>query len=531
MVKEFNITGSCSPARHYMADTSGKLAQIVKMVEAGRYFVINRPRQYGKTTTLYSLTQMLNGIGEYLAFDTTFEGIGEEGYANTATFCRRFLMLLAESARHHKWLELAVFIESQFEVTQQMGDLGTFITALAEKTDKKIVLLIDEVDKSANNQLFLDFLGVLRSKFLQASDGRTKTFHSVILAGVHDVRNLKAKIRPDEVAQLNSPWNIATEFKVDLSLQPSEIKPMLDDYCRETGATMNTAEIAERLFDYTSGYPFLVSKLCKMLDEEIMPEKNSQHWTDDDLEIAVSRLVQEENTNFESLTKNLENNPELYKLVYDMVVEGFQMSFAVLDPIVKLGLLYGIFKNGRGLQIHNAIYREVILNYMIFKEERTNNDIQRSPKSTYTLPGNRLNLELLLTRFQEFMREQHSKHDLEFLERHGRLIFLAYLKPILNGAGYTFKESQISEERRLDVAITFFQHKYVAELKLWRGPKAHKAGLLQLHDYLDRLHLKEGYLVIFDHSAEKTWERKWIRSRGKKVRSRGSNTPAPSRGP
>jgi len=47
MDKKFNITGTCIPQTHYMADTSGKIRQIVAMVEAGEYFTINRPRQYG----------------------------------------------------------------------------------------------------------------------------------------------------------------------------------------------------------------------------------------------------------------------------------------------------------------------------------------------------------------------------------------------------------------------------------------------------------------------------------------------------
>jgi hypothetical protein len=39
-------------------------------------------------------------------------------------------------------------------------------------------------------------------------------------------------------------------------------------------------------FYYTSGF-FLVSKLCKMLDETILPTKTTKAWTDDDLEKAV----------------------------------------------------------------------------------------------------------------------------------------------------------------------------------------------------------------------------------------------------
>lgn len=55
MSKRFNTTGVCVPEKHYMVDISDKIAEIMKMVERGDYFVINRPRQYGKTTSIYML--------------------------------------------------------------------------------------------------------------------------------------------------------------------------------------------------------------------------------------------------------------------------------------------------------------------------------------------------------------------------------------------------------------------------------------------------------------------------------------------
>ena len=33
------------------------------MIEQGDYFVINRPRQYGKTTTIYMLNRLLKTSG------------------------------------------------------------------------------------------------------------------------------------------------------------------------------------------------------------------------------------------------------------------------------------------------------------------------------------------------------------------------------------------------------------------------------------------------------------------------------------
>ena len=55
MVKKFNDTGLCFPEDHFMADISEKVAATYKMVEEGADFNINRPRQYGKTTLLYTI--------------------------------------------------------------------------------------------------------------------------------------------------------------------------------------------------------------------------------------------------------------------------------------------------------------------------------------------------------------------------------------------------------------------------------------------------------------------------------------------
>ena len=98
-----------------------------------------------------------------------------------------------------------------------------------------------------------------------------------------------------------------------------------------------------------------------------------------------------------------------------------------------------------------------------------------------------------------------------------RSIFLAFLKPILNGAGFDFKEPQISDERRIDVVITYNKFKYIAELKIWYGEEAHQKGLTQLTDYLDRQNLDTGYLVIFDHSKKKAWKKDWLERDGKRI--------------
>jgi hypothetical protein len=253
------------------------------------------------------------------------------------------------------------------------------------------------------------------------------------------------------------------------------------------------------------------------MDEDILPIKEVKEWTESDLEKAIQDLVRESNTNFESLTKNLENNPDLYSVVYQLLIEGEYFDYNIHNPSIQLGLMYGIFSNGRGIRVQNKIYEELIYRYMVSKARSQVLLAAHNTSKLFYLPDNQLNMELVLTKFQAFMREQYSKKDRDFLERNGRLVFLAFVKPILNGAGYDFKEPQISEERRLDVVLTYYEHKYIAELKIWRGQEAHEEGLLQLADYLDRQGLTEGYLLIFDHSSVKTWQTDRVVVKGKNI--------------
>ena len=516
MEKEFNVTGTCFPKQHYMADVSKKMEKTRTMIDKGLYFIINRPRQYVKTTTLYTLADTLRQTGDYIVVSMSFAGLGDLMFESEKIFSNRFVGTLTRYASVQAPF-LADWLRQNKTDINDLEALSLFITELVNQTDKRVILMIDEVDKSSNNQLFLSFLGMLRDKFLEREF--FNTFHSVVLAGVHDVKSLKLKIRPNEEAKLNSPWNIATDFTVDMNLYPFEIKPMLEEYAADRGVKMDVEAIAECLFYHTSGYPFLVSKLCKMLDEIYLPQKTAKEWTEEDIDIAARQLAKESNANFDTLVKNLENNEQLYRLTYNIAIEGESPAFSIHDPMMNLGVLYGIFVDRGGLAIHNRIYHEVITNYMTARMHRLQLEIRSDFGGGigYKNDDNSLNMEAVLLSFQAFMKKEYSKKDRDFLEKNGRLVFLAFIKPIINGSGYDFKEVQISEEKRLDVVITYLQYKYVAELKIWRGPKAHDKGLVQLADYLEKQALDEGFLLIFDHSGVKNWDSKWETANGKKV--------------
>ena len=59
LMKTFNINASCNTDIHYMADITPGLEIIKSMVDREKYFVTDRGRQYGKTTTLHLLETFL----------------------------------------------------------------------------------------------------------------------------------------------------------------------------------------------------------------------------------------------------------------------------------------------------------------------------------------------------------------------------------------------------------------------------------------------------------------------------------------
>lgn len=140
-------------------------------------------------------------------------------------------------------------------------DLFTVLSRWCAVSSKPIVLMVDEADHPGNSQTFLDFLAQLRGRFLARN--KRPTFRSVILSSVHDVRNL----RPPTEDRYGIPWNIASAFEIDMSFNAHDIAGMLTEYENDHHTGMDIQKLSQLIYDYTSGYPVLVSMICKYMDE------------------------------------------------------------------------------------------------------------------------------------------------------------------------------------------------------------------------------------------------------------------------
>ncbi|MBR5509882.1 MAG: AAA-like domain-containing protein [Lachnospiraceae bacterium] len=515
MAKKFNVTADCKSDRHYMVNLDKRLVKIKELVDDGAYFMINRARQYGKTTTLRALYRYL--VEDYYVVLMDFQAFDDSKFKNghifSVSFASSFLRILKanrititdEVAEACEMLKKVADIDNEFFTLKELFEGLSDICAV---TDKPVVLMIDEVDSATNNQVFLDFLAQLRAYYINR-DMQT-TFQSVILAGVHDIKNIRRKIRPEEDHKVNSPWNIATDFKIDMSFSRDEIAAMLKEYESDYHTGMDISAMAGMLYDYTSGYPFLVSRLCKLMDEEVYGKEyfdaKEKVWTKAGFYEAVKMILAEKNMLFESLGEKLVSYPELNTMLRSLLFTGKNISYNFYEPSINIATMFGFVKNQNGtLAVANRIFETWLYNFYLSTAEMQHTDIYAASlqdKSQFIVGGH-LNVRRILEKFTVHFNELYGDRDEAFLEEEGRKYFLLYLRPIINGVGNYYIESRTRELRRTDIIVDYSGEQYIIEMKIWHGNEYNNRSEQQLIGYLDDYKQNKGYMVSFNFNKNK----------------------------
>ena len=514
-MKRFKTTGLCNPNKDYMVDITERLEKIKAMVDYGDYFTINRARQYGKTTTLNALKKTL--ADDYYVLDLDFQNIDHDAFSGGGVFSQALARLILDKHEFSGFYIPDEFCTAFRKIADaepekvKMDELFRVIKRWCLRSDKPIVLMIDEVDSASNNQVFLDFLAQLRLQYLnREEDASNPAFQSVILAGVTDIKHLKSKMRDEDQSKVNSPWNIAAEFDIDMSLHADGIKGMLDDYEADHNTGMDTAAIAQLIYDYTSGYPFLVSRICQIIDEKLVPGKFktlSDAWTRNGIDEAVKAILIESNTLFDSLMGKLTNYPEMKTLLRRVLMEGVSIPYNIYNEGISQLVTYGFVKSQNGkAAVANRIFETLLYN-MFCTEDDINNNVFTSEgtlaKNIFIKDG-RLDMRLIMERFIKTYTEVFGPLEEKFKEKDGREQFLLYLRPIINGTGNYYIEAQTRDQTRTDIVVDYLGQQYIIELKIWRGERYNAEGEQQLSEYLDYFGLDVGYMLSFNFNKKKT---------------------------
>ena len=511
MPKSFNTTGICIPEKHYMVNLDARLKEIKKLVDSDCYFVINKARQYGKTTTLRALYRYLQD--DYYVILMDFQTFGNADFQTEESFSAAFAHTFSELLEYNNLsrsndLEKALKCLSEESEKLTLRTLFKTLKHICNVASKPIVLMIDEVDSASENTVFIDFLAQLRSMYLTRDI--QPAFKAVILAGVYDVKNLKLKIRPGEEHKYNSPWNIATDFNIDMSFSKPEISQMLKEYETDHNTGMDVDAMAALISDYTSGYPFLVSRLCQLLDwkyeEKVAVREQENVWTEQGFNDAIRLLLTERNTLFESLSEKLENYPELNSMLQEILFSGKMIIYNYYEPSINIATMFGFVKNQNGmLAVANRIFETWLYNLYL-----SSSKLQKSPvysastmEKNQFIVGGRLNMRLVLERFVVHFHDLYGDSQESFVEDEGWKYFLLYLRPIINGTGNYYIESRTRNQKRTDVIVDYRGEQFIIEMKIWRGQEYNCRGEQQLVEYLDAYHADEGYMLSFNFNKKK----------------------------
>lgn len=517
MKKYFNVTGVCKPDIHYMVDLQERLKQMKEYVDAGEYFVINRARQYGKTTFLRALNQYLRE--EFIVVSLSFQRMSSDSFSSENIFSCAFASIFLREV-YNKKKEITGFQKQELDELGRIADgkeevrltrLFEVLSDLCQTADRPVVLMIDEIDNASNNQVFLDFLALLRDYFLDRDE--TDTFQSVILAGVYDIKNLKQRIRPKEEHRYNSPWNIAADFDIRMSFSKSDIAGMLSDYEDYHRTGMDIELLSNLIYEYTSGYPYLVSKICKVIDEQ------KKEWSREGVSEAVRMILKEPNTLFDDMAKKLEDEQDLRKMLRDILFQGKNYPFHPYNHVMNIGKMFGFIaeKDGEAV-VSNRIFEMQLYNLFLSEEITEGLGYQLSvlDRNQFITDG-MLDMDLVLTKFMVHFTDIYADSTAHFVEENGRRLFLLYLKPIINGTGNYYIEAQTRNQTRTDVVIDYKGKQFIVELKIWHGEEYNRKGEKQLADYLEEYHLEKGYLLTFNFNKHKKVGTKEIRCGNKRI--------------
>ena len=359
MAKYFNTAVTCDPKRHYMVDTTAKMKVFEGLIDQKCYFTISRARQFGKSTSLNWI--LWNMSDRYLVIPASFEKYSEKDWVDDKSFCKFFCTKVIDACSRYGDDSIINFWQRAKRTSKFDFDvLSRKITDFCKKCGRKVVLTIDEVDQASNNDVFVRFLGMLRNMYLEREKNGDETcaFWTVILAGVYDVSNLKLKIRPQEGHQPNSPWNVATEYTLEMAFNPQEISTMLVEYENDYHIGFDIKEVSEEIYKYTSGYPVLVSRVCKEIDENL-----DREWSKEGVLKAVKNIMKDNKfLILKHITKYMEAYHDLKTLLRAITLENFRINYYANNLPLELGRMFALIRPDANsqAQIHNLIFQQVL---------------------------------------------------------------------------------------------------------------------------------------------------------------------------
>ena len=255
MERYFNIGGPCSEALHYMLPAMARLPQVVSLINKKQYFVVHAQRQCGKTTAFISLANEMNAKADVVAIYCSLEAVqefpeAERGVPMIYELIRAAALDLVKEADCPALGKTPGMIDAS---TMVSSGIKALLSAVSVACKKPLVVFFDEVDCLGGPTL-ITFLRQLRNGKIDSLKGVAFPT-SVALIGMRDIRDYRAKIRPDsETIGSASPFNVITKAMTLRVFTAEEVAELHAQHTAATGQAFESAAV-RLAFEFSGGQP------------------------------------------------------------------------------------------------------------------------------------------------------------------------------------------------------------------------------------------------------------------------------------
>ena len=507
-MRYFNTEGPIDPAEHYHIPPLERinLRKVLELIRRKKYFVLHAPRQTGKTTALLALRDKLNAEGQYRCVYLNVEGAqaAREDIRGAVSAILSQMTSKVELALNEMSLkQIALDTLNAFGPHDALRET---LSQWAKSDPKPIVLMIDEIDALIGDTL-LSVLRQLRSGY----ESRPKSYpQSIILCGVRDVQEYRIhSSTQDEMVLGGSAFNIKAKSLRLRDFSEQEMQTLLQQHTEETGQKW-TREAKDEIWRYTQGQPWLVNALAEGTCEKQTEQDPKQNITAKIVKEVKEQLILDRVTHLDQLADKLKE--KRVQRVIEPILTGSQITTEINPDNLQYVRDLGLVAQNSPIRFANPIYQEVVPRELtwIIQEGMTHDP-------AFYVENGRLQTHKLLESFQEFFRENSEslQEGFQYPKAWPHLLLYAYLHRVVNSGGHVHREQAVGL-LRVDLLIVWpvkgsqEVQKVVIECKLLRGSlqQTISKGLEQTRKYMDHCGSKEGHLVNFDRSPDKTWQEK-----------------------
>jgi hypothetical protein len=365
--KEFNISGPCDAQKHYMLPALSRLPEIKDLIKSKDYFVLQAPRQSGKTTLIKAVTREINADGQFYALYCPIEALKniddrKIGLAN----------IVQEINEALKRSPIDKLKDIQADITKEDSTLYVRLALgqIAAALDKPLALFFDGVD-FLSRAVDISFLAQLRDGF-HSKNERFRFPSTVGLVSMRNINHYVIFVRPDgESDHYGSPYNIAERLTLT-DFTKDEIKTLYGQHTSAVGQIFEP-EAVERAWYWSEGQPWLVNALAKEAIEAILKSDFSNAITAEHIDVAAGNIMKRRDAHIDSLLQPL-SDWRMRSVIETKLPESEDFPSLGSSQAHKIAwreydLRYcadiGLLKNdGRRLVPSNPIYVSLMVRYL-----------------------------------------------------------------------------------------------------------------------------------------------------------------------